>query len=514
MGTRRRGKWDDERHVSSEPLLPPSDPEEAQSDAGNIALLFLLYLLQGIPLGLTAAVPMILLNRGASYKQQAEFSFVYWPFSLKLLWAPIVDSRFVARFGRRKSWLIPTQYLLALFMLFLSTCVDSLLGEGSPNVPLITAVFFCLNFLAATQDIAVDGWALTMLKRSNVGHASTCNSVGQTAGYLLGYVLFMALESAEFCNSYLRSQPEPHGIITLAGFLYNWGIVFLVTTTIVAIFKTEKKGDGEVEHDMGLVESYKLLWSIIKLPSIRTTICILLTCRIGFAANDAVTGLKLVERGVPKETLALIAIPLVPLQMILPLLVSKYTAGPRPMDVYLKAIPYRLIMGLVTAFMVWITPFFTKDGPAPFYYYAGVVLVYALHQVTVYSMFVAVMAFFAQVSDPAVGGTYMTLLNTLSNLGSNWPSTVALWGVDSLTWRTCQNGTFAGESCVGNELKKQCEDRGGMCKTEIDGYYIESFVCVVIGVLWLSLWGKRTIKKIQGLGKTAWQVVPKKAAKS
>jgi MFS transporter, PAT family, solute carrier family 33 (acetyl-CoA transportor), member 1 len=39
------------------------------------------------------------------------------------------------------------------------------LGEGSPNVPLLTAVFFSLNFLAATQDIAVDGWALTMLKR-------------------------------------------------------------------------------------------------------------------------------------------------------------------------------------------------------------------------------------------------------------------------------------------------------------------------------------------------------------
>ena len=49
-------------------------------------------------------------------------------------------------------------------------------------------MFFFLNFLAATQDIAVDGWALTMLKRENVGYASTCNSVGQTAGYFMGYV--------------------------------------------------------------------------------------------------------------------------------------------------------------------------------------------------------------------------------------------------------------------------------------------------------------------------------------
>lgn len=53
------------------------------------------------------------------------------------------------------------------------------------------------------------------------------------------------------------------------------------------------------------------------------------------------TGLKLVEAGVPKETLALLAVPLVPLQILLPLVISKYTAGPRPLDVFHKAFPYR-----------------------------------------------------------------------------------------------------------------------------------------------------------------------------
>lgn len=52
-------------------------------------------------------------------------------------------------------------------------------------------------------------------------------------------------------------------------------------------------------------------------------------------------------------------------------------------------------------------------------------------------MFVAVMAFFAKISDPAVGGTYMTLLNTVCNLGGNWPTAVVLWLVDVLTWRRC-----------------------------------------------------------------------------
>lgn len=53
--------------------------------------------------------------------------------------------------------------------------------------------------------------------RCNVGYASTCNSVGQTAGYFIGYVLFISLESAEFCNSYLRSTPSDEGILTLPG---------------------------------------------------------------------------------------------------------------------------------------------------------------------------------------------------------------------------------------------------------------------------------------------------------
>ena len=44
--------------------------------------------------------------------------------------------------------------------------------------------FFALYFLMATQDIAVDGWALTMLSRKKVGYAGTCNSVGQTLGYV------------------------------------------------------------------------------------------------------------------------------------------------------------------------------------------------------------------------------------------------------------------------------------------------------------------------------------------
>lgn len=66
-------------------------------------------------------------------------------------------------------------------------------------------------------------------------------------------------------------------------------------------------------------------------------------------------------------------------------------------------------------------------------------------QVALYSMYVACMAFHAKVSDPLIGGTYMTLLNTVTNLGGNWPSTLALWLVDPLTWKECRGPV--GHSC-------------------------------------------------------------------
>jgi hypothetical protein len=44
----------------------------------------------------------------------------------------------------------------------------------------------------------------------------------------------------------------------------------------------------------------RLLLDIMKLGVMPATIGMLLTCKIGFAATDAVTGLKLVEMGVPK----------------------------------------------------------------------------------------------------------------------------------------------------------------------------------------------------------------------
>lgn len=482
----------------------------------SVALLLFLYVLQGIPLGLGSAVPLLLQNRRVSYKEQALFSFVSWPFSVKLLWAPIVDSLYSSRFGRRKSWLVPTQYAIGLSFFWLSGHARSLLGDeegseaGPPSILPLTVIFFALNFLAATQDIAVDGWALTMLSRRHVGYASTCNSVGQTAGYFLGNVVFLSLESADFCNRYLRSVPQQEGIVTLDGFLYFWGVVFMVTTTLVALLKHERDassshGDGQPEQSV--LDTYRMAVRIFHLPSVQTFCIFLLTCKVGFAAADSVTGLKLLEAGLHRENLALLAIPLVPVQIVLPLLISKHTGGRSPLDVFLKAYAPRLLLGLVFMFLLsWTYRVKNPDGTFPIYYYAVIIVVYAVHQVTVYSIFVSLMAFHARVSDPAIGGTYMTLLNTVTNLGGNWPATAALWMVDSLTFSHCEGGTAARGwlPCSSKEDHNACTSQGGSCVTTIDGYNIEMVLCIVLGFLWL-LYARRRAQWLQSLPLSAWK---------
>ena len=141
-------------------------------DIPSLLLLLLLYTLQGVPMGLAGSIPYILSEKGSSYTEQAVFSFVSWPFSLKLLWAPIVDACYSDTFGRRKTWMVPAQLAIGATMLLAGTHADAYVAdtpatEGQkPDVESLTALFFWLFLLCATQDIAVDGWVRSCLFRT------------------------------------------------------------------------------------------------------------------------------------------------------------------------------------------------------------------------------------------------------------------------------------------------------------------------------------------------------------
>ena len=57
-----------------------------KSKRKNMIILIFLYFLQGLPLGLTGAIPLLMSAKKVSYASQGTFSFAFWPFTIKLLW--------------------------------------------------------------------------------------------------------------------------------------------------------------------------------------------------------------------------------------------------------------------------------------------------------------------------------------------------------------------------------------------------------------------------------------------
>lgn len=134
----------------------------------------------------------------------------------------------------------------------------------------------------------------------------------------------------------------------------------------------------------------------------------------------------------------------------------------------------------------------------------------------------AEMAFFARVADPLVGGTYMTLMNICYFLSRLFRS-FSLWLVDVMTFKTCVfisddelfNSTvlLTENKCNNDTAKNQCRDNGGICRIDIDGYYIEVALNVLYGIFWYQ-WGKRTVKYLQSLPVSDWHVLSNNIKKS
>lgn len=140
------------------------------SDQRNFLLLVLLYFLQGVPMGLASGSVPFLLKSYLSYGQLGVFSLASYPYSLKLLWSPIVDAVWSPKVGRRKSWILPIQTISGFGMIWLGNNIDKMMSKAGENdgagVWGFTMWWFSLVFMCATQDIAVDG----MRTRNRCGH--------------------------------------------------------------------------------------------------------------------------------------------------------------------------------------------------------------------------------------------------------------------------------------------------------------------------------------------------------
>lgn len=67
----------------------------------------------------------------------------------------------------------------------------------------------------------------------------------------------------------------------LTGFLVFWGVIFALSTTLVALFKHETDETYESnEPHFGLIETYKILLKVLRLPAVRSMAMILLTIKV------------------------------------------------------------------------------------------------------------------------------------------------------------------------------------------------------------------------------------------
>ncbi|KAG8907559.1 AAA ATPase afg3 [Tulasnella sp. 403] len=495
----------DDVEKDSDDVSPQKKPASPMSlkDKYAVALLIVLYLIQGVPIGLAFGSVPFLLKSKLSYSQLGTFSLATFPYSLKLLHAPVVDAVFSGRLGRRKSWIVPIQVIMGLLMIWMGSHASELLDVDHPNVPYITSLFTLLIFFAATQDIAVDGWALTLLSQENLSYASTAQTAGLNTGYFLSFTVFLALNSADFANKYFRTTPSEIPLVSLGAYMKFWGFASFIVSFWLFIFKKEDPVSGD-DDDLHLTRVYKSMWSVCKLKHVQMLCIIHLVSKIGFQANDAVTNLKLVEKGLNKEDLALVVLVDFPFQIIGGWIAARWSVGDKALRPWLWAFWIRLGFCLYYPFIVWAFP----KPPIPAGFFLLLIVSNVLSGFAGTVQFVGISAFHTQIADPLIGGTYMTLLNTISNLGGTWPKFFVLRGVDALTVATCQVGTsplkevanaasVIGTECVSDAGKAACNDIGGTCVIQKDGYYYISLICVTVGAALLVLFIRPAALRLQ-----------------
>ncbi|KAJ3183393.1 hypothetical protein HDU87_006712 [Geranomyces variabilis] len=483
-------------------------------DRGNVVLLVVLYLLQGVPLGLSFGAIPFLLKSKLSYADIALFSLSSYPYSLKLLWSPIVDSIYVKSIGRRKSWIVPIQAITGIALLVLGSGIEDVLARDTLPVTALALTFTALVFLCATQDIAVDGWALTLLRDENKHFASTAQTIGLNSGYFLSFTVFLALNSPEFCNKYLRSAAQDVGVLPLGSYLQFWGVMFLLCNAWLIFVKHELHDQTETIDEIKHV--YETIWHVLQMPHMKKLVGVLLVAKIGFIANEAVTPLKLLDKGLKKEDMALSVLIDFPFQIVFGYYAAKWSSGSEPLRPWMLAFYGRLAFAGLGMLLVHYFP----EGGATGGYFFLVMAATVLNSFMSTVQFVGMGTFFTKISDPLIGGTYMTLLNTLSNLGGTWPRFFVLEAVETFTVTHCEALTPAAASspswsvdasCSTDAQKATCKDLGGSCVTDTDGYYVVSSLCLILGVATLALFVHPMVTRLHAVPDLAWRLRKEKA---
>lgn len=130
---------------------------------------------------------MILRQRGASLALIGSLALLSSPWLLKFLWAPATDRYWIARLGRRRSWLAPAQAAMIAATLAFARV------DLAADLLVVSILFVLLNVAAATQDVAVDGLAVDVLEPSELAAGNGVQVMGFKLGNIAGGGVLLAL---------------------------------------------------------------------------------------------------------------------------------------------------------------------------------------------------------------------------------------------------------------------------------------------------------------------------------
>jgi len=118
----------------------------------------------GLPLLLTKDTLQAWMTKdGINIETVVWFSLVSLPYSLKVLWSPLVDRFTLPFLGRRRGWILLVQLALMVAI--------ALMASQSPkqNLEALAILGVVVAFLSATQDIVVDAYRADILEKHEAG---------------------------------------------------------------------------------------------------------------------------------------------------------------------------------------------------------------------------------------------------------------------------------------------------------------------------------------------------------
>ena len=319
----------------------------------SLFILFALYTCQGIIINFfVQTLPMLLVERGSNLSDIAVMNLLVLPFSLKLFFAPFLDLYYFKRLGRRRSYIIPTNYIISGILIALSGRVESLIE--SKNIDVLAITGFLAIFPLSIQDIAVDGLGADLFTEEKSIYPALAQTIGISFGSFLTSNFLVLLNSHSFCNSYIFSTPRDTGVLSVSHFIFFIGI-FLLSLNIYMHFFLKKPHTISSEESESEVSMKKKLFSMkifFTDPLLRSYIIFLVFNRFAFSLMDSCFKLRLIQKGFPKEAISNILSILLLVGILFQLLLPKFLRKISEIGLFYIFFVPKLIENIASYFLI------------------------------------------------------------------------------------------------------------------------------------------------------------------